>query len=85
MQPVPNSIAAMQPELTEWRRDLHRHPELGYQETRTMRVLAEKLRSWGLDSVETGIGKTGVVGVLHGRNGPGEAILLRSDMDALRW
>ncbi|MEM6622862.1 MAG: M20 aminoacylase family protein [Pseudomonadota bacterium] len=83
MQPIPNSIAAMATELTEWRRDLHRHPELGYQEMRTAGVVAEKLRQFGLDAVETGIGKTGVVGVLHGRDGPGEAILLRADMDAL--
>lgn len=83
MQPIPNSIAAMQPELTEWRRDFHKHPELGYEETRTSGIIAEKLQSWGLDAVETGIGKTGVVGVLHGKNGPGRAILLRTDIDAL--
>lgn len=83
MKPIPNSIAAMQPDLTEWRRDLHRNPELGYQEHRTASVIAEKLSSWGFDAIETGIAKTGIVGVLHGRNGPGEAILLRTDMDAL--
>ncbi|MEM9060410.1 MAG: M20 aminoacylase family protein [Pseudomonadota bacterium] len=83
MQPIPNSIAAMQPELTEWRRDFHKHPELGYEETRTAGIIAEKLRSWGLDEVATGLGKTGVVGVLHGKNGPGRPILLRSDIDAL--
>lgn len=83
MQPIPNSIAAMADELTEWRRDLHMHPELSQHETRTARVVAEKLRAWGFDAVEEGVGKTGVVGVLHGRNGPGEAILLRADMDAL--
>ncbi|MEM7745621.1 MAG: M20 aminoacylase family protein [Pseudomonadota bacterium] len=83
MHPIPNSIAAMQPELTEWRQDLHKHPELGYQEVRTAGVVAEKLEAFGFDAVETGIGKTGVVGVLHGKGGPGEAILLRADMDAL--
>ena len=83
MQPIPNSIAAMAPELAEWRRDLHRHPELGYQETRTQKVVADKLREWGLDEVDEGLGQTGVVGVLHGCNGPGEPILLRTDMDAL--
>lgn len=84
MQPIPNSIAALAPELSEWRRDLHQHPELGYSEHRTSEVIASKLRDWGFDAVETGIGGTGVVGVLHGRNGAGgEAILLRSDMDAL--
>ena len=83
MQPIPNSIAAMADDLKEWRRDLHRNPELSRQETRTARVVADKLRDWGFDAVEEGVGKTGVVGVLHGRNGPGEAILLRADMDAL--
>jgi hippurate hydrolase len=83
MLPIPNSIAAMADELTEWRRDLHHNPELSQQETRTARIVAEKLRHWGFDAVEEGVGKTGVVGVLHGRNGPGEAILLRADMDAL--
>ncbi len=83
MHPIPNSIAAMQPELTEWRQDLHKHPELGYQEVRTAGVVAEKLEAFGFDAVETGIGRTGVVGVLHGKGGPGEAILLRADMDAL--
>ncbi len=91
MQPIPNSIAAMAPELAEWRRDLHQHPELAFQEHRTAGVVAEKLRAWGFDAVETGIGGPGVVGVLHGRGGPGgpsgtgggDAILLRADMDAL--
>jgi hippurate hydrolase len=84
--PIPNSIAAMADDLTEWRRDLHRHPELGYQETRTAGVVAERLRSFGFDVVEEGVGGTGVVGVLHGAEGPGDAnhsILLRADMDAL--
>ena len=84
MTPIPNSIAALAPDLTEWRRDLHRYPETNYEEHRTAGIVAEKLRAWQFDAVETGIGQTGVVGVLHGRNGPGgEAILLRADMDAL--
>ena len=83
MQPIPNSIAAMATELTEWRRDFHKHPELGYQETRTSAIIQEKLAEFGMDEIATGLGKTGVVGVLHGRNGPGRPILLRSDIDAL--
>ena len=83
---VENAVAAMTAELTAWRRDLHAYPELGYHETRTAARVAEKLRSFGLDAVETGIGGTGVVGVLHGAGGPGgedRTILLRADMDAL--
>lgn len=83
MRPIPNSIAALGSELAEWRRDLHKHPELGYQEARTQSVIEQKLAAWGFDAVDSGLGKTGVVGVLHGRNGPGEAIMLRADMDAL--
>jgi amidohydrolase len=84
MQPIPNSIAAMAPDLAEWRRDLHQNPELGFREHRTAQVVADRLRSFGVDAVETSIGGTGVVGVLHGRSGAdGEAILLRADMDAL--
>ncbi|MEM6441013.1 MAG: amidohydrolase [Pseudomonadota bacterium] len=86
-KPVPNSIAAMAEELTAWRRDLHENPELGYEETRTAGVVAEKLRAFGFDGVETGVGKTGVVGVLHGAGGAAsgaeERILVRADMDAL--
>ena len=83
-KPIPNSIRAMAGELAEWRRDFHRHPELGYQETRTAALVAERLRAFGFDRVETGIGGTGVLGVLHGEGGPGgEAIMLRADMDAL--
>jgi len=84
MKPIPNSIAAQAGELEEWRQDFHRHPELGYQEHRTAAKVAERLTALGLDGIETGIGGTGVIGVLHGRSGPGgAAIMLRADMDAL--
>jgi hippurate hydrolase len=84
MKPIPNSIAAQADELAEWRQDFHRHPELAYDEHRTAARVAERLGAFGFDEVETGIGGTGVLGVLHGRGGPGgEAILLRADMDAL--
>jgi len=84
--PVANSIAAAAEHLAEWRQDLHRHPEIGFDEHRTARTVAEKLRAFGCDDVQEGIGQTGVVGVLHGRSGRGgedQAIMLRADMDAL--
>ena len=84
--PVANSIAEDADLLREWRQDFHRHPELGYEEHRTAKLVAERLREMGFDAVETGIGGTGVVGTLHGRSGPGEearSIMLRADMDAL--
>ena len=74
-------IAADAPLLTEWRQDIHRHPELGYQESRTSRLVAERLTSFGLEVV-TGLGGTGVVGTLHGDEGAG-SIGLRANMDAL--
>jgi len=80
--PVPNRIAEFQDELTAWRRELHRYPELAYEERRTAEFVAGKLRAFGLDEVHTGIAGTGVVGVLRGRE-PGPAIALRADMDAL--
>jgi hippurate hydrolase len=86
MRPLDNSIAAMAADLTAWRRRLHRRPELGYAEHETAAFVAERLRSFGLDAVETGIGGTGVVGVLHGAGGPGgeaRTVMLRADMDAL--
>ncbi|PXA67112.1 amidohydrolase [Cryobacterium arcticum] len=73
MTEVPQPIA-------ELYRDLHRHPELAFQETRTAGIAADRLRAAGYDVLE-GIGRTGVVGVL--RNGDGKTVLLRADMDAL--
>lgn len=66
--------------MTEWRRDLHAHPELAYKETRTARIVASALRSFGLE-VHEGVAVTGVVGVLDFGEGP--SIGLRADMDAL--
>jgi hippurate hydrolase len=66
--------------LADLYRDLHRHPELSFQETRTAGIAAERLRAAGFDTTE-GVGGTGVVGVL--RNGPGPVALLRADMDGL--
>lgn len=75
-------IGAFAEELTAIRHDLHRHPEIGFEEVRTSAIVAEKLNSYGVE-VHRGIGKTGVVGVLKGSLGPGRTIGLRADMDAL--
>ena len=79
--PVINRIAAFADDLTEWRRDLHAHPEIGLQEFRTSAVVAEKLRGWGIE-VTTDIAGTGLVGTLR-RGSSKRAIGIRADMDAL--
>ncbi len=71
-------------ELTAFRRDLHAHPELGFEEKRTAQRVVAALRAAGVDEIHEGIGKTGVVGVIHGASGAGGRMLgLRADMDAL--
>ena len=72
--PIVNRVAALHPEITAWRRDLHAHPELLYDVHRTAATVAEKLKAFGCDEVVTGIGRTGVVGVIRGRkpSAPGE-------------
>ena len=79
---VINRIAEFADEIVGWRRDFHRHPELGYNLPRTSSRVADLLRSFGVDEVVTGIAQTGVVGVIKGR-GTGMTIGLRADMDAL--
>ena len=74
--------ATQSEQLIEFRRDFHRHPELAHQEHRTAGIVAERLQSLGLDEVRTGVGQTGVVGVLRGSK-PGKTVLLRADMDGL--
>lgn len=82
--PVKNRLAEMHAEITEWRRDIHENPEILYETHRTSALVADKLRAFGCDEVVTGIGRTGVVGVIKGRsNTTGRAIGLRADMDAL--
>ena len=77
-------IAAFHPELTAFRRDLHAHPELGFEEHYTAQRVVESLKVCGVDSVHTGIGKTGVVATIRGRSDTqGRMIGLRADMDAL--
>ena len=70
-------------ELTEIFKDLHAHPEIGFTETRTAGIVAEKLRAFGVDEVHEGIGKTGVVGLIRGKGGGNRRVGLRADMDAL--
>ncbi len=78
---IDRSAEAILPKVVQWRRDLHEHPELGNQETRTAGVIARHLQQLGLQ-VRTGIAKTGVIGVLSGSR-PGKVVALRADMDAL--
>lgn len=82
--PLTNRFAEMHADITAWRRDIHQHPELQYDTQRTSALVAEKLREFGCDIVKEGIGKTGVVGVIKGKqDSSGKVIGLRADMDAL--
>jgi amidohydrolase len=78
---VDAAVQRVTPQVVDWRRDFHQHPELGFAETRSAAVIADHLRSLGLE-VRTGVGKTGVIGVLRGAR-PGRVVALRADMDAL--
>ncbi|MCJ8520243.1 hippurate hydrolase [Pseudorhizobium tarimense] len=81
--PIINRAAELQAEVTEWRRHLHQNPEILYDVHDTAAFVEARLREFGVDEVVTGIGRTGVVGIIHGR-GPGERTIgLRADMDAL--
>jgi amidohydrolase len=86
--PIINRVADLLPEISAWRQDIHAHPELLFDVHRTAGVVAEKLKSFGCDEIVTGIGRTGVVGVIRGKKGQGKGqasrtIGLRADMDAL--
>jgi amidohydrolase len=85
--PIVNRVADLQPDIQAWRRDIHEHPELLYDVHRTAAFVAERLREFGCDEVATGLGRTGVVGVIRGRKPAGKGdikgIGLRADMDAL--
>ena len=85
--PVFARIAQFHPELTALRRDLHAHPELGFEEVYTSARVVEALKLCGVDAIHTGLGKTGVVALVHGRKHsaqqPGRMVGLRADMDAL--
>src|SRR5438105_2454048 len=85
--PIVNRVAEFQPDIQAWRRDIHEHPELLYDVHRTAALVADRLREFGCDEVITGLGRTGVVGVIKGNklagNGDIKTIGLRADMDAL--
>ena len=82
--PIKNRFAELLPEITEWRRDIHQHPEILFDTHRTSALVEEKLKAFGCDEVVGGIGRTGVVGIIKGKsNGSGKTIGLRADMDAL--
>jgi len=84
--PIVNRVADLQPDIQAWRRDIHEHPELLYDVHRTAGFVADRLKEFGCDEIVTGLGKTGVVGVIKGRqpaSGDIKVIGLRADMDAL--
>ncbi|QKC81558.1 M20 aminoacylase family protein [Mesorhizobium sp. NZP2077] len=81
--PILNRAAEMQDEIAGWRRHLHQTPELNFDVFKTAAFVTEKLKEFGCDDVVTGLGKTGVVGIIRGRQGEGATIGLRADMDAL--
>src|SRR4029078_4282818 len=82
--PIVTRVAAMHEEIMAWRRDLHAHPELGFDVHRTASLVVDTLQAFGCDEIVPGIGKTGVVGVIKGRKTTsGKVVGLRADMDAL--
>jgi hippurate hydrolase len=82
--PVKNRFAELHADITAWRRDLHEHPEILFETHRTAATVADKLRAFGCDEVVEGIGRTGVVGVIKGKQTTsGKVMGLRADMDAL--
>jgi amidohydrolase len=84
MMAILNRFSEMFEEISTWRRDLHAHPELRFEEYRTAAFVASKLKEFGVDEIVTGFGGTGVVGVIHGQNNTsGRSIGFRADMDAL--
>ncbi|MBW9065311.1 amidohydrolase [Rhizobium herbae] len=81
--PILNRAAELQNEVTEWRRHLHTKPELLFAVENTAAFVENKLREFGVDQIVTGLGRTGVVGLIKGKLGEGRTIGLRADMDAL--
>lgn len=81
--PILNSLNEMHEEITGWRRHLHQNPELQYDVFETADFVKKQLETFGVDKIVTGLGKTGLVGIIKGNNGEGKTIGLRADMDAL--
>ena len=82
--PIKNRFAELYPTIVEWRHDFHRNPELQYELPKTAAKVADLLRSFGCDEVVEGVGKSGVVGVIHGQFDTSRRVIgLRADMDAL--
>ena len=82
--PTINRFADLHDDITAWRRDIHMHPELQFDVHRTAGIVADKLRAFGCDEVVTGIGRTGVVGIIKGKSDKsGRVVGMRADMDAL--
>ena len=81
--PILNRAAEMQQEIAGWRRHLHQNPEILFDVHQTAAFVADRLREFGCDEVVTGIGRTGVVGIIRGSQGEGKTVGLRADMDAL--
>lgn len=81
--PILNRAAELQGEVSEWRRYLHENPEILYDVENTASFVAAKLKQFGVDEIVTGIGRTGVVGIIRGKGPRGRTIGLRADMDAL--
>lgn len=82
--PIINRIADLQADITAWRRELHTQPELLFEVHRTAAFVAERLKEFGVDEIVTGLGRTGIVGIIRGKsNSSGKTIGLRADMDAL--
>lgn len=81
--PILNRAAELQEEVAGWRRHIHQNPELNFDVFETAAFVTEKLKTFGCDEVVTGIGKTGVVGIIRGSKGNGSTVGLRADMDAL--
>jgi amidohydrolase len=81
--PILNRAAELQQEVSEWRRHLHENPEILYDVDNTAAFVAEKLKSFGVDEIVTGLGRTGVVGIIRGNLPGNRTIGFRADMDAL--